>query len=371
MSWQPTRDFTGYGANPPDPKWPNGAKLALSFVLNYEEGGENTVLNGDAGSELYLHEVPGGSPILGERNRTVESQFDYGARAGVWRILRAFAARKLDKGIQHPLDVTTSRTLMGHAYPMPGLHSKYYDQEWVPLVEVVQDTVGRHDAFAMACASKYYDDIGYPGHANCSDNFNGALAQHGVEGRPGWMAVNLFFNTNIDAHGVLISDEPWSRPGDYVLMRALTDIVNKRASEIETLRYRHEPPKVDPQAPRLGRNYTQQSDRGVTVARACLRVAYTAALPAQPGSRSKATCPPTIVARTGGLAEIMEGTEASLMFEPGNAKELATRIERVLMNPHVSQKMQAQGTEVLHARFSWDAIARATIGAYEIARADM
>ena len=89
------RDFLGYGANPPDPKWPNGAKLALSFVLNYEEGGENTVLNGDAGSELYLHEVPGGSPILGERNRTVESQFDYGSRAGVWRILRAFAARKL------------------------------------------------------------------------------------------------------------------------------------------------------------------------------------------------------------------------------------------------------------------------------------
>jgi len=89
------RDFLGYGANPPDPKWPNDAKLALSFVLNYEEGGENTVLNGDAGSELYLHEVPGGSPILGERNRTVESQFDYGARAGVWRILRAFAARKL------------------------------------------------------------------------------------------------------------------------------------------------------------------------------------------------------------------------------------------------------------------------------------
>ena len=138
---------------------------------------------------------------------------------------QCFDARKLDRGIEHALDVTTSRTLMGHAYSMPGLHSKYYDQDWVPLVEVVQDTVGRHDAFAMACASKYYDDIGYPGHANCSDNFNGALAKHGVTARPGWMAVNLFFNTNIDAHGVLISDEPWSRPGDYVLFRALTDIV--------------------------------------------------------------------------------------------------------------------------------------------------
>ena len=80
---------------------------------------------------------------------------------------------------------------------------------------------------------------------------------------------------------------------------------------------------------------------------------------------------PTIVARTGGLAEIMEGTEASLMFEPGNAKELATRIERVLMNSHVSQNMQAQGAEILHARFSWDAIARSTVSAYETARTEL
>jgi aminomethyltransferase len=138
---------------------------------------------------------------------------------------QAFAARKLDRGIEHALDVTTSRTLMGHAYSMPGLHSKYFDQDMLPLLEVVQDTVGRHDAFAMACAAKYYDDIGYPGHANCSDNFNGALAEYNVSARPGWMAVNLFFNTGIDAHGVLYSDEPWSRPGDYVLFRALTDLV--------------------------------------------------------------------------------------------------------------------------------------------------
>ncbi len=138
---------------------------------------------------------------------------------------QCFSARKLDRGIEHALDVTTSRTLMGHAYSMPGLHSKYFDQDFLPLIEVVQDTVGRHDAFAMACASKYYDDIGYPGHVNCSDNFNGVLAQHGVAPRAGWMAVNLFFNTAIDAHGVLISDEPWSRPGDYVLFRALTDLI--------------------------------------------------------------------------------------------------------------------------------------------------
>ncbi|MCY4179741.1 MAG: DUF1989 domain-containing protein, partial [Litoreibacter sp.] len=138
---------------------------------------------------------------------------------------QCFDARKLDKGIEHALDVTTTRTLMEHAYPMPGLHAKYYDQDMVPLLEVIQDTCGRHDAFALACAAKYYDDIGYPGHINCSENFNGALAPHGVTPRAGWMAINFFFNTGLDEHGVMYSDEPWSRPGDYVLLRALTDIV--------------------------------------------------------------------------------------------------------------------------------------------------
>ncbi|MGB1208917.1 MAG: DUF1989 domain-containing protein, partial [Paracoccaceae bacterium] len=138
---------------------------------------------------------------------------------------QCFDARKLDKGIEHALDVTTTRTLMEHAYPMPGLHAKYYDQDMVPLLEVIQDTCGRHDAFALACAAKYYDDIGYPGHVNCSDNFNEALAAHGVTPRAGWMAINFFFNTAIDEHGVMYGDEPWSRPGDYVLLRALTDIV--------------------------------------------------------------------------------------------------------------------------------------------------
>ncbi|MDK3075810.1 DUF1989 domain-containing protein [Sedimentitalea sp. JM2-8] len=138
---------------------------------------------------------------------------------------QCFSARKLDSGQEHALDVTTTRTLMGHSYPMPGLHAKYYDQDMLPLLEVVQDTCGRHDAFALACAAKYYDDIGYPGHVNCSDNFNAALAPHGVNPRAGWMAINFFFNTGLDEHGVMYADEPWSRPGDYVLLRALTDLV--------------------------------------------------------------------------------------------------------------------------------------------------
>ena len=94
-----------------------------------------------------------------------------------------------------------------------------------PLVEVVRDTVGRHDAFGLACNARYYDDQGYPGHVNCTDNFNKQLAPYGIAPRKGWMALNLFYNTGIDAHNVLYFDEPWSRPGDYVLLRAITDLV--------------------------------------------------------------------------------------------------------------------------------------------------
>ena len=138
---------------------------------------------------------------------------------------QCFAARKLDKGIEHPLDVTATRSLVGQSYPLPGLFSKAFDQEMQPLVEVVRDTVGRHDAFGLACFARYYDDQGYPGHVNCTDNFNKELAPYGIAARKGWMALNFFYNTGIDANNVLYFDEPWSRPGDYVLLRALTDIV--------------------------------------------------------------------------------------------------------------------------------------------------
>lgn len=138
---------------------------------------------------------------------------------------QAFSAAALDKGKEYCLDATASRSLNARAYPAPGLHAKYYDYNFQPLVEIVQDTCNRHDAFGLACNAKYYDDMGYPGHVNCSDNFNDALAPFGVEARRGWMAMNFFFNTNIAECGALDADEPWSRPGDYVLLRALTDIV--------------------------------------------------------------------------------------------------------------------------------------------------
>ena len=82
------RDMIGYGANPPDPKWPNGAKIAVQIVLNYEEGGENNILHGDAASEAFLSEIVGAAAWEGQRHWNMESIYEYGSRAGFWRLHR-------------------------------------------------------------------------------------------------------------------------------------------------------------------------------------------------------------------------------------------------------------------------------------------
>jgi len=89
------RDFRGYGPNPPDARWPGGAKIAISLVLNYEEGGENNLLHGDAQSEAFLSDIAGAQPWPGMRHWNMESLYDYGARAGFWRLHRLFTDRKL------------------------------------------------------------------------------------------------------------------------------------------------------------------------------------------------------------------------------------------------------------------------------------
>ena len=89
------RDLLGYGRNPPDPKWPGGARIALQFVINYEEGGENNILHGDGQSEAFLSEIVGAAAWPGERHWNMESIYEYGARAGFWRLWRLFAGRSV------------------------------------------------------------------------------------------------------------------------------------------------------------------------------------------------------------------------------------------------------------------------------------
>ena len=95
MSEAYPRDLIGYGANPPQARWPGGARVALQFVLNYEEGGENNVLHGDAASEAFLSEIIGAQAFVGARHMSMESIYEYGSRVGVWRILDLFRRYKM------------------------------------------------------------------------------------------------------------------------------------------------------------------------------------------------------------------------------------------------------------------------------------
>ena len=87
------RDLIGYGGATPHAAWPDGARVAVQFVLNYEEGGENSVLNGDAAAEAFLSDMVGAAPVEGARNMAMESLYEYGSRAGFWRLRRIFDER--------------------------------------------------------------------------------------------------------------------------------------------------------------------------------------------------------------------------------------------------------------------------------------
>ena len=89
------RDLVGYGARTPDPTWPGGARIAVQFVLNYEEGAERSVQHGDATSEYFLSEMVGAQPVTGQRHMSMESLYEYGSRAGFWRVLRLFERYRL------------------------------------------------------------------------------------------------------------------------------------------------------------------------------------------------------------------------------------------------------------------------------------
>lgn len=89
------RDLIGYGRDAPDPRWPGRARVAVQFVVNYEEGGENSILHGDAASEAFLSDVLGAQPWPGQRHMNVESMYEYGSRAGFWRLWRLFMQARL------------------------------------------------------------------------------------------------------------------------------------------------------------------------------------------------------------------------------------------------------------------------------------
>ena len=128
------RDLIGYGATPPHPRWPGDARIALQIVLNYEEGSENNVLHGDAGSETFLSDIIGAQSFP-DRHRSMESLFEYGSRAGVWRLLREFDQRRIPLTVfgvamaleRHP-QLTAALVAVGHEIACHGWRWISYQQ---------------------------------------------------------------------------------------------------------------------------------------------------------------------------------------------------------------------------------------------------
>jgi aminomethyltransferase len=138
----------------------------------------------------------------------------------------ALRTDNLARGIEREIDTTATRSMVRGAYPGPGLFDKFFDRDLSPMMQMVQDTCGRHDTFGMACTSRGYEERGFPGHVNCSDNISNALNPFGVGRRPAWPAINFFWNTWIDQQSHhLLTEESHSRPGDYVALRALDRLV--------------------------------------------------------------------------------------------------------------------------------------------------
>ncbi|MGC1173984.1 allantoinase PuuE [Polaromonas sp.] len=137
------RDLVGYGRTPPHAQWPGQARIAVQFVLNYEEGGENSVLHGDAGSEQFLSEMAN-PPSYPERHLSMEGIYEYGSRAGVWRLLREFEKRQLPLTVfgvsmalqRHP-ELTTAFVELGHEIACHGLR-------WINYQNIDEATEREH-----------------------------------------------------------------------------------------------------------------------------------------------------------------------------------------------------------------------------------
>jgi allantoinase len=145
----PPRDLIGYGATPPDPRWPGGARVAVQFVVNYEEGAENSVLNGDAGSEAFLSEMVGAGSHP-DRAMAMESLYEYGARAGFWRLHRLFTARGVPVTAFAVAKAMEANPAVVAAMQDAGWEIASHGLRWIDYQTVPEATERAHIAEAIA-----------------------------------------------------------------------------------------------------------------------------------------------------------------------------------------------------------------------------
>lgn len=138
------RDLIGYGQHSPHPQWPNNARLALQFVINYEEGGENCILHGDPASEAFLSETVGAAPLPGVRNINMESMYEYGSRAGFWRLHRLFTQRNLPVTVYAVAMALERNPAAGKAMVEAGWEVASHGYRWIDYQYVGVDTEREH-----------------------------------------------------------------------------------------------------------------------------------------------------------------------------------------------------------------------------------
>jgi allantoinase len=154
MSWQPERDFVGYGPNPPDPEWPNGARLAINFVMNYEEGSEPSVQDGEGHTELGLSEAHGLNQGVRGRDLAGEGMFEYGSRVGFWRLMRLFQERHLPMTVFGCALAIERNPLAAEAIRTSGFDVCCHGWRWIKHFELTEDEERDHIRRAIASLQK-------------------------------------------------------------------------------------------------------------------------------------------------------------------------------------------------------------------------
>ncbi|WP_115045166.1 allantoinase PuuE [Xanthomonas arboricola] len=144
------RDLVGYGATPPAAQWPGGARIAVQFVINYEEGAENCVLNGDTGSEAFLSEMVGTQAQPGARAMAMESLYEYGSRAGFWRLHRLFTARNVPVTVFGVAQALASNPEAVAAMQAADWEIASHGLRWIDYQQVDEATERAHIAQAIA-----------------------------------------------------------------------------------------------------------------------------------------------------------------------------------------------------------------------------
>lgn len=143
------RDLIGYGPHPPKADWPGGARLAVQFVLNYEEGGENCVLHGDPASETFLSEIINAKPFQGARHMSMESIYEYGSRVGVWRIFKLFQEKKIPLTLFGVAMALERNPAVAEAAIEAGYEICSHGYRWIDYHGVPEDVEREHIAKAV------------------------------------------------------------------------------------------------------------------------------------------------------------------------------------------------------------------------------